>query len=138
MIYTACISEADDTVELYHFDDDKVDFTITIKMYFKVSAKMSSTPVNIRDHLGFQCALERWSQLEAIIARTKNTNLSASLEVTAAIKELQQKLNTCEDDNPRRNFLFDQILRLYGTRRYDAETFKISCDLYLSTRSAYS
>ena len=126
-------------VKLYYIVDDQTDFVIQITGDFKVSAKRSHSPIVIRDLLGYQCCLERWSQLEAIIVRTKHSSLSPSIEVTATITNLQAKLQNSEDDvSVRRRFLCDQLMRLYEQRPYDAETFKVSCDLFLSTRSSYS
>lgn len=127
-------------VKLIHFDEkDRTEFIVTIRRDYFVSASRSYTSVNLRDLLGFQYKATRWSQLDAIIIRTKHQQLCPSTEVCEAISLLQSKLENSDDSqNHKRQFLCDQLIRLYGIKKYDASIFKVSCDLFFSARSAYS
>ena len=52
--------------------DGFVDHHITISSTFTVSAFKRTHKLNVRDLLGFSCLLERYSQLEAIVNRTRS------------------------------------------------------------------
>ena len=126
------------------FATKKLIFTFFISSNFKVQAYRSKTKVEIRDLLSFQWKLLRWSQLEAIISRTKHFPLSSSAEITSTIRSLKERLDSCDVDDDSRylhNILFEQFELSESpknSRRYSSETMKLSTSLYLSSRNAYS
>ena len=50
-----------------------VEYLVTVTEDMKCSAVYRSVPVIIRDLLGFNISLSRWSQLDAVISRVKDT-----------------------------------------------------------------
>lgn len=110
-------------------------FTITISRDMKVKAKISETIVSIRDLLGFQHKLQRWSQLEAIINRVKHAVPSPKMERDALISKLKR---WADDDTTR--FLLEQLELTSApprSRRYSPEMLLHSLRLYIASRSGY-
>ena len=70
--------------------------SVTIKSDFSVFAFHRNTDVYLRDLLGFQCKLERWSQLDNIINRVKQQELDIIKEATAALEYLRELLDSSE------------------------------------------
>ena len=115
----------------------EVQFYLRITKNFNVGAFRFNTAVPLRDLLGFQCRLTRFSQLDAIILRTKDYCLCPNDELKSTSKMLCSRLSDSEVDC---DFLLEQLDLLCtpsNGRRYSAKTMSISLKLYMCSRSCY-
>lgn len=115
-------------------------FSVIIDQRCSVSSFRQNTPVACRDLLGFQCHIQKWSQLEAVIHRVKQSPLNATKEVKAAVAALKNSLELWETPNDKYNFVIDQLDLLSCDpcgRRYNSETTLIALNMYLCSRSCY-
>jgi hypothetical protein len=126
----------DDGIALLSFSPRlDVIFSISISRKLKVKAKRSSTLVSVRNILGFQHTLERWSQLEAIINRVKQATPSLRSECQDLISRIRAN---CADQTTE--FLLQQ-LELSQTsphaRHYSPQMFLHALRLYIASKSGY-
>lgn len=137
-----CIVDKDRIVHVMKLNTiyRKIKFCISITPNFRVTAFRRNTAVAIRDLLGMQWKLEKWSQLRAILDRVMNYQLSSKTEIKASVKELQSKLEISDDNSSCYDFLLEQLVlkvtEEHG-RHYSAKTMLIATELFLNSRSAY-
>ena len=97
-------------------------YSVTIFPLFKVEAFHGSSPIGIKDIMGFPYTLCRWSQLEEIINRCRNFVLPEEIEhFNTAFLTDQIKLSECDPHH----------------RRYSSLVTHVSLQVYLASRSAY-
>lgn len=130
-----------DFVHLTSFSDENylhVMYSVRITLDLGVSGYHYNTQVSVRDLLGFQCKLERWSQLENVINRIKNGTLGLSTEIKEIVKILERILDYCDNDTMW--FLLEQLLLQTTSshrRRYSAKAMNTAISLYLNSKSCY-
>jgi hypothetical protein len=116
-------------------------YSVRINSNITVSGYHCTSPVSIKDILGFQYRLERWSQLEDIMLRVKHCELSFSTEVRQIVKELEQSVEVEEGENDGNVWFILEQLLLQSTsshgRRYSARTMNAAISLYLNSKSCY-
>ena len=103
-----------------------------------VSAFHYTTRVSITDLLGFQYKLERWSQLENIINRVKNSSVSVASEVKDFVLRIEDVDDTDQSENL--SFLLEQLPLMVTPshgRRYSSRTMNVAMNLYLNSKSCY-
>lgn len=142
------VPEVSDTtscrLRLLRLSENEINYSIAVNSDYGVIAMRSNTRIDIRDLLGFRWKLERWSQLEAIITRTRLHELSYTAEISCVVDSLRQKLDSCDIDDDKRlriSFLLEQFELLEtskNSRRYSSETMKSATSLFLRSRNAYS
>jgi hypothetical protein len=119
-----------------------VDFRVIIHSNFSVSAFRSNSPVVIKDLLGYQCHLGKYSQLEAIVSRAKNDSKVFVSELKQAILQLKL-IENCVDFNhsdKRWSFLielFELLQYKKNGRRYSSNLILTALSYYLLSRSCY-
>ena len=119
----------------YIIDEDYIHCTVKIYKSLNVSVKSFGKNVNIRDLLGYQCQLQKWSQLEAILNRAMNHQASCTDKATHFVKHQHKE---CFADD-RLHFLLEQLLLLLtNLGNYSAVTMMIAVEMLLSSRSTYS
>ncbi|PAA86097.1 hypothetical protein BOX15_Mlig018626g1 [Macrostomum lignano] len=125
-------------VQLLSICQRNVEFSVTVDSNFKIAAFRRNTEVKTSDLLGFQNHLERFSQLEAIINRVKQTDLSIKDEISAHVKDLQ---SVCSDAGAtKQQFLLRQLqLSTYesSSMRYTFEDILLSARMFFSGRAGY-
>lgn len=101
----------DSSIMLFSVDDfDEISVRVKIASNMTVKSFKCHTKIKIRDLLGFQPTLKSWSQLDAIISRTKNEELSISREIFAMTSSLRKKMEEigCQISD-QIYFLLDQL-----------------------------
>ena len=112
--------------------------SIRIESRMAVSAFHYTTRVSITDLLGFQYKLERWSQLENIINRVKNSSVSVASEVKDFVLRIEDVDDTDQSENL--SFLLEQLSLMVTPshgRRYSSRTMNVAMNLYLNSKSCY-
>ncbi|MEL7309577.1 MAG: hypothetical protein AAGK05_18140, partial [Pseudomonadota bacterium] len=77
-------------------NETTVEYSVVVDQNFSVCAKKRNTVVGIRDLLGFQQKLERYSQLDAVLHRVKNAVCCLESEVRVAIDDLRSISETSD------------------------------------------
>ena len=130
------------SVTIIKLNETTVEYSVVVDQSFSVCAKKRNTVVSIRDLLGFQRKLERYSQLEAIIHRVKNASRSLKSEVRVAIDDWQN-ISTESDHNPlstKSCFLLRQLeLNEVSSKgkRYTSSDILTATKLFLVSRPCY-
>lgn len=136
------IIEDDNCVRLLEFNSafTDVEMNITNTNEFYVTAHRRHTKVSLRDLLGFQFKLQRWSQIENIISRTRNQALSSSSETEYLVERLRDDCCFEEDCCDSIDFMLEQLLLIIKNskgRRYSSKCMMIALSLFLSSRKTY-
>jgi hypothetical protein len=130
---------SDQCVSLIQISSMTITASVTINADFTINAFHRNTKVQLRDLLGHQCHLSRWSQLSAITARTLASPLDIRQEILALCREGEELLQNYKDeDNEKLHFLLDQLslsLRAPQGRRYSIRAWYISIRLFLMGQS---
>lgn len=137
-----CFVQVDkDSIDLYYLCNKRIEVTVIIDSSFCAKVKHFNTSVDVRRLLGFQCHLERWSQIEPIVKQACSTDLSLSDEVKVMSKQIQDIMseeNT--EENSKISFLLDNINLLLiqpNGRRYTVNEMLTASEFYFASRSAY-
>ncbi|PAA89771.1 hypothetical protein BOX15_Mlig002392g1, partial [Macrostomum lignano] len=130
--------------DVYLFTLDK-DGDLSVRIFvspnFLIRAFKLHTPISVRDLLGFQPTLKRWSQLDAVVVRCKNSDANPQREVEAFVSRISDDIDSDSDLDPSLQFLIRQLsltLVNWNNRRYDISLVRQSALLYLISSSAYS
>ena len=133
------LEKAANDVKLYFIKDDRVDFFIHISDAFNVCVKSHGKTLGVRDLLGFQHCLSKWSQLEAILTRAKNFEVSLNDKILYFGDILLKASQEENDLKPSCNFLLEQLCLLSSANnRYSTATIRIATEFFLSSRGTYS
>ena len=133
---------SEEKVKLFMIEKIQISMCIVVDKNMIVHAKRYNTIISLRDLLGFQWHMSRWSQLEAIVTRTKISEISIHQEVNAMIDQL---INKCQDNaisiDSTLQFKLDQ-LKIHYThekgRRHSASTIIEALRIFLSSRKCYN
>lgn len=136
------IIRKEESVHLLSFDSTMrdIEFSVHVSSNFHVTAFHRQTKVPLRDLLGFQCKLQRWSQLENIIARTRHYELSG----TSEIEHFTAKFHECSLDDTCSeavSFILEQLSLVTVEpkgRRYSATCMMIAFEFFLSSKATYN
>ena len=136
------ISVESERISMFFIHDSVITSRIVISSSFTVSAFSYNTKVSIRDLLDFRCKLAKWSQLEAIISRTKVSPVDLKTEIRHHAQILKSHASVTPDscfDN-KTEFLIDQ-LELVGVphkgRSYSSSQILSAARIYFSSRVGY-
>lgn len=134
------VIETDNGCELLQLQNfSSVVVRISISSDFSVIAYHKNTKVSsIRCLLGYQCKLERFSQLENIISRSKHYPLDLYQETEHHVNRLKESFELLDFQDA--DFLLEQLqLKVIppNGRRYSAKTMVNAVYLFLKNRSAY-
>ena len=113
-----------------------IDVWIVVKRNYRVKAYKSKTSVKIRDLLGYQWELQRWSQLEAILNFVKQHELNEMQEILGHVQILRNKLRHSEIYTEV-SFMLEQLelsVTKPSGRRYSPDTVKVALGWYLCNR----
>ena len=77
------------SITIVKINETTIEYSVVIDQSLSIRAKKKNTDVNIKDLLGFQQKLERYSQLDAILNRVKNATCSMESEIRVAIDNLR-------------------------------------------------
>jgi hypothetical protein len=131
-----------DSVNLYKISSSVIVFTISIRDNLAVTASHCNTKVFVRDILGYQQHLQRWSQLLAIVARTLSTPLDVKEEILSLIRRGSIYLDdTDTESHDKLSFLFEQISLCVTPphgRRYSVNLWYAAVRLFLMGQSNYN
>ena len=128
-------------IHLISFSDENflhVLYSVRITSNLGVRGYHCNTKVSVKDVLGLQCKLERWSQLDNVINMVKNGELSLPSEIKEVVKMLEKCLDHCDNENLW--FLLEQLHLLATSnhgRRYSSKTMNTAISLYLNSKSCY-
>lgn len=107
---------------------------------FSVSCFSYNTKVNVRDLLGYQCKLEKWSQLEAIISRTKSSPVNLTTELAHHSKLLRYHADNNSEITDKIDFLLNQ-LEIQGNpsrgKSYTTHQVLLAARLYFASRVGF-
>ncbi|PAA55607.1 hypothetical protein BOX15_Mlig002392g6 [Macrostomum lignano] len=130
--------------DVYLFTLDK-DGDLSVRIFvspnFLIRAFKLHTPISVRDLLGFQPTLKRWSQLDAVVVWCKNSDANPQREVEAFVSRISDDIDSDSDLDPSLQFLIRQLsltLVNRNNRCYDISLVRQSALLYLISSSAYS
>jgi len=136
------VKDSDKCVTLIQITSMTITASITVDDDFSVSAFHKNTKVHLRDLLGCQCHLSRWTQLSAITVRTLSAPLDIRQEILALCNEGEELLQDCEDEEEEKlRFLLDQLSlsqRAPQGRRYSIRAWYIGIRLFLMGQSNYN
>ena len=121
--------------------DSVVYARVIVNPNFSVSCFSYNTKVNIRDLLGYQCKLEKWSQLEAVICRSKSSPVNLTSELAHHSKLLRHHAgNTTSEITEKVDFLLNQ-LEIQGNpsrgKSYTAHQVLLAARLYFVSRTGF-
>ena len=122
----------------YH-DPWNIHWSISIHSNFSIVAMVGKSKVSIRDILGYQHKLQRWSQLDNIIARLRNSDIDPILALSDTLADTARSLKNYVTDE-KINFLLDQIIMLHispNGRRHTIQIIIQAIRFFLSSRSCY-
>ena len=129
-----------DSIQICDIDDNippSVKFSLSITENMQVKAYTHHSNIYIFDILGFAHQLHRWSQLQEIINRAKNTLPCIDEAIVHMISEINSLYAEQSDSI---TFLLDQ-LKLAITqsrgRRYSSHLIHHAVSIFLSSQSAY-
>ena len=128
-----------DQISLFKVNGNEILSSVTIFSDFHIQLFHRYKKVTMRDLLGFQLKLERWSKLEAILMRLSEQGAAVDDEINWLLQRLTMLAESMEDDKIK--FLVDQmklcVIKGQG-RRYSSATIIKSTRIYLCSRIAYN
>ncbi len=131
-----------DGLHIFNFDSTcsppVIMSSVVVTKNFNVTAFQQNTAVQCGDLLGFQYRLQKWSQLHAILNRTKNQDLDVNSEIGKTVNRLRETVFNSAHSLEKFEFLFEQLELLCTKpigRRYSAQTTMRSLQLFLCNRS---
>ena len=139
------VIKSDEFVRLLSFDSnfEEIEYSLIIRSDFTLSGFRKHTKVSfhdLRNVLGFQMKISRWSQIDAAIVHVKNSKIELNCEITAVTKKLLNIIKIVDCESANFEFLLEQ-LQLNCTspenRRYSSYTTIQAMKFYLVSRSAY-
>lgn len=140
ILHKALLSTEKKELTIYFIESDVICARINIFSNFTVSAFSYNSKIDVRDLLGFQCRLFKWSQLEAIISRVKNSPIDLKNEIKYHAKILQSHADSCPDVDKKTDFLINQLQIASNSRRgrsYSSSQILNAARIYLSSRAGY-
>lgn len=135
----------DEDSELFSIIQGKIVLSVVIKKNFSVQLMRYNTPINVRNLLGYQCKLERWSQLEAVVNYGLNEKTNSKHELEEVIAHLTDNvfIHSSENDSTlfeNINYLLRNILLQISpitSRRYSPKDIVRASLFYLASRRCY-
>ena len=107
---------------------------------FTISCYAHNTKVGVRDLLGFQCKLEKWSQLEAVISRSKVSQVDLKEEIAHGSKILRLHVDNSSEVSEKIDFLLNQMEILGQSSRgrtYTTHQVLLAARLYFASRVGF-
>lgn len=129
------------SIAIFNIVDTAIDYSVVVEQSLSVCANRRHTCVPIRDLLGFQQKLTRYSQLEAILLRVRNATCALSAEVRFVIEELRGiSAASGNSYESKLEFALRQLeLGLQAPKgcRYSAKDVILATKLFLVSRQCY-
>lgn len=140
------VIKSEGAVHLMSFDNQFsfIESCLSVREDYSVSLRRKGVDIslhNFRDVLGFQCKINRWTQLEAMLVRLKNYDVPLHDELLHITKQLERSID--QNDNATSSkmlFLLEQLSLSFtpsNGRRYSAFTMKTALRLYIASKSSY-
>ena len=130
------------SIVLLNFVDTNVEYSVLIEESLHLCAMRRHTAVNVRDLLGFQWKLERYSQLEAVCNRLQYAKMNVKCELQHCVSDLRAISQESQYQfDTQTNFAIRQLelsIQKPNGRKYSSANILNATRLYFANRQCYN